>query len=97
MSSDPAIKSQTQGPVFSFFLFLNQAKTRIFFLLFLRVRRLGCDAVTIACGVVCDGGKLDSEKLFCGVVVNSASRSQGLVVFGCAAGVGYLGLTRKLE
>jgi hypothetical protein len=64
MSSDPAIKSQTQGPVFSFFLFLNQAKTRIFFLLFLRVRRLGCDAVTIVCGVVCDGGKLDSEKLF---------------------------------
>jgi hypothetical protein len=31
------------------------------------------------------------------VVVNSASKSRGLVVSGCAAGVGYLGLMRKLE
>jgi len=29
------------------------------------------------------------------VVLNSASRSPGLVISGCAAGVGYLGLTRK--
>jgi hypothetical protein len=43
--------------LFIFILFL------IFFL-FLRVRRLGCDAVTIVCGVACDGRKLDSEKLF---------------------------------
>jgi hypothetical protein len=47
----------------NFFFFLNQAKTRLFFLLFLRVWRLGYDAVTIACGVASDGGRLDSEKL----------------------------------
>jgi len=29
----------------------------------LRVWRLGYAAVTIACGVACNGGRLDSEKL----------------------------------
>jgi hypothetical protein len=28
-------------------------------------------------------------------MVNGASRSRGLVIFGCAAGVGYSRLTRK--
>jgi hypothetical protein len=38
---------------------------------------MGCDAITIACGVASNGERLDNEKLFSGVVVNDASRSPG--------------------